>query len=418
MTDAFVVCGDCRDVLKTFPAESISAVVTDPPYGLGRTPDMDEVLRHWLAGGDYAARGGGFMGKAWDSFVPGPSVWREVIRVLKPGGHVLSFSGTRTYDLSVLAMRLAGFEIRDQLAWLYAQGFPKSKNVAAAIDKKEGVIGHRSVSAVTASVFDGSGGRPPDRSVGPYVPPPDSPGAPWAGWGIALKPAHEPIVLARKPLVGTVASNVRRHGTGGINIDGCRLPMSDEDRQKIDARKAFNAAPGVALVGSVNGSLRPTCSAAHKLGRWPANVILDEGAGEILDEQAPPQYGNPSRFFYCPKTSTGEREAGLDHLPKRGAGELTDRADGSAGLNSPRAEAGRKTKGRANLHPTVKPIALMRWLIRLITPPGGVVLDPFAGSGSTLCAAIAEGVASVGIELTEEYIPLIEGRIAEARRSI
>ena len=309
-----IVQGNNVDVIQTLRDQCVDSVVTDPPYGLSKEPDMVEVMRQWLAGDDYTHTGGGFMGKTWDSFVPGPSIWREVYRVLKPGGHMLVFSGTRTYDLTVLAIRLAGFQIRDQLAWIYGTGFPKSTNLGG-------------------------------------------------GWGTALKPAHEPIVLARKPPVGTATKNALEHGTGGINIDGCR----------------------------VDGARRGP------------NVLIDPLVAAVFGERA--------RFFYCAKASKAEREAGLASLPIATPGEITGRKDGTAGLNNPRAGAGR-TSGRRNTHPTVKPVSLMRWLTRLITPRGGVVLDPYAGSGTTEVACILEGFKCLGIELESPYVEIAKRRVA------
>ena len=510
---AFVLAGDCLDVLRTMPAASIAAVVTDPPYGLSREPDMIEVLRHWLADGEaYRHRGGGFMGKSWDSFVPGPDVWREVLRVLKPGGHALVFSGTRTYDLTVLAMRIAGFEIRDQLAWLYGSGFPKSLDVSKAIDASDAVavrlerarsfqawlrpiLTPQQVDASTASAmgyhytthptqpcvatrahlellrlrvgvvpawiealvderfvesdnmrarevvdtrarpvrpgFSGSTyGVAENIDVATTLP--HSPEAQrWSGWGTALKPAQEPIVLARKPLIGTVAANVLAHGTGGINVDACRIAGPPSQGGLGGDGLGYHGADGTR-----------TIDRSMSAGRWPANVILDDVAAEILDEQSgerpvsgaarngrPAQArdngervalhgglhgngtlhndtGGASRFFYVAKTSRAEREAGLDHLPevRRDDGRVTDH-------HVPNL----RTTERRNHHPTVKPIALMRYLVRLITPPGGMVLDPYGGSGSTACAAVLEGFASTTVELTPEYIPLIEGRIEHCR---
>lgn len=445
---AFVLAGDCLDVLRTMPAASIAAVVTDPPYGLSKEPDMIEVLRHWLNEGEaYRHRGGGFMGKSWDSFVPGPEVWREVLRVLKPGGHALVFSGTRTYDLTVLAMRIAGFEIRDQLAWLYGSGFPKSLDVGKAIDKNAGLLDTQHRAFVVAGGGDRSLGNPAKefRSDYGYVHEYKSDEAQrWAGWGTALKPAQEPIVLARKPLIGTVAANVLEHGTGGINVDACRIGTSKNVPASPRGEQDRIFGTYAAQTGAESGH-------NPNVGRWPANVLMDEVAAEILDEQSgerpvsgaarngrPAQArdngervalhgglhgngtlhndtGGASRFFYVAKTSRAEREAGLDHLPVHTAGELTDREDGSDGLKSPGAGAGRTSEGRRNTHPTVKPIALMRHLVRLITPPGGMVLDPYGGSGSTACAAVLEGFASTTVELTPEYIPLIEGRIEHCR---
>jgi site-specific DNA-methyltransferase (adenine-specific) len=398
------------------PDACIDSVATDPPYGLSKQPDMAEVLRQWLAGHDYEHTGKGFMGKTWDSFVPGPAIWREVFRVLKPGGHVLSFFGTRTYDLGVTAMRLAGFEIRDQLAWMTGTGVPKSLDYAA-----DPVESKRQGRRVLKPAFVG---HPQEE-----------------GFGTSIKPAFEPIVLARKPLAGTVAANVLEYGTGGINVDGCRIATAERW-----AGRQTDSGPSVALRGGADGSLNNQSSGSHDLGRFPANVILDEHAAAMLDAQtgslkggtavrrnntqggetsyskahAPGtpdlgygDSGGASRFFYCAKTSKREREAGLEHLRKRDASELLGRQEGSAGLDSPRAGAGRGG-GRANTHPTVKPIALMQWLVRLITPPGGIVLDPFAGSGSTGCAAVREGFRFLGIEMQPEYVEIARARLVAA----
>jgi DNA modification methylase len=455
MSDALIITGDCLDTLRRMPDASVDAVVTDPPYGLSKEPDALDVLRHWLAGDDYEHRGSGFMGKTWDSFVPGPTIWREVLRVLKPGGHACVFAGSRTVDLMGLSLRIAGFEIRDQLQWIYGSGFPKSLNVSKAIDATILTGGsspknQADAREATGQAEEGKGTHAfktdADSKQGTYRNKPGS-GATWQaqtddakrweGYGTALKPAHEPIVLARKPLIGTVAANVLEHGTGGMNIDGCRIGTSKS--VPWSGRKATDQIFG--KYGAQDGS-----ESGHdpNVGRWPANVILDEAAGAMLDEQTGARrsaghypsesrgtntsvtYGNDrpqgalyadsggaSRFMYCAKTSRTEREAGLEHMRKASAGELTGgRAEGSAGIKSPRAGAGNTSSGRANVHPTVKPIALMRWLVRLVTPPGGLVLDPFAGSGSTGCAAVLEGVEFLGCELSEEYATIARVRIA------
>lgn len=309
---ARITCADCREYLATLPDESVDAVVCDPPYEL-----------------DYMASAWDRSGIAYD-----PIVWREVLRVLKPGGFVVAFGGSRTYHRLGMAIEDAGFEIRDSLLWLYGTGFPASLNLA--------------------------------RCLGPA----------FEGLGTALKPAHEPAILARKPFRGTVAANVLAHGTAGLNVGACRIPREDNK------------------------------------SNWPANVMHD-GSEPVLAG-----LDSAARFFYCAKVSKAEREEGLDErFDVASAGELTGgRAEGSDGLKSPRAGAGRTSGGRRNIHPTVKPIALMRWLIRLVTPPGGIVLDPFAGSGSTGCAAVLEDRPFLGCELSPEYAAIARARIEHRRK--
>lgn len=392
--------GDCFEVLKNLANNSIDAVVTDPPYGLNsKEPDMAEVLKHWLVGDDAPVKGSGFMGKAWDRFVPGPSVWREVFRVLKPGGYLLSFFGSRTYDMGTLAIRLAGFEIRDQIMWVYGSGFPKSLNVEKATEEAQ-----------------------------------------WAGWGTALKPAHEDVTVARKPLVGTVAANVLSHGTGGLNIDRCRVPTDDQVK---------GGSCGLLSHQRDNTDYPSTDWAQSEEGRWPANLVHD-GSAEVLaafpdakGQQGALTGSEPSgkmgaancygkmdrrhesvpriassksaaRFFYCAKASKYDRNYGLSG-EDIASGDLVGRAEGSAGTQSPRAGAGRTT-GSKNPHPTVKPIALMRWLVRLVTPPGGRVLDPFMGSGSTGVATALEGFRFTGIEIDPQFFTVASERIYFARK--
>src|SRR5690606_9010876 len=270
--------GDCLEVMRELPSESVDAVVTAPPYGLSREPDIEEVLRHWLAGDDYKHRGGGFMGKTWDSFVPGPAVWREVARVLKPGGHILCFAGTRTVDLMGISLRLGGFEVRDCLQWLYGSGFPKSLDVSKAIDKKLGaereVVGpnpYSSPGRKPGVMHIAGGNRRP--AMGARITAPATPEAKqWEGWGTALKPAYEPIILARKPLSeATVAENVLKWGTGALNIDGCRIAVGDDDYTRNCAGDR-----GHADNRKRQSEYRMGSGSASALGRWPANVILDE----------------------------------------------------------------------------------------------------------------------------------------------
>ena len=416
--------GDCLETLTELEGNSIDAVVTDPPYGLSVEPDPAEVLRHWLDGDDYQHRGGGFMGNSWDSFVPGPKVWAECHRVLKPGGHLVAFFGTRTYDLGAMAIRLAGFEIRDCISWHYGSGFPKSLNVSKQLDKASGI------ERETESPVD-------EKPVSELA-------RQWNGWGTALKPATEPVVLARKALKGTVAENVTQHGTGALNIDGCRIEVDPDDPVNTavwtSRPSAFMEGQGFLGGSNEDGEQR---HAKPDGGRWPANLILDEAAGEILDEQSGESsssaaslplpkghafagelygelkgngattvrghndIGGASRFFYCPKANSAERNAGLDDFEKKPKAQLAGAAAGSDDPVSQRYIS----EPMANQHPTVKPIDLMRYLCRLITPPGGTVLDPFSGSGTTGIAAGLEGFDFVGIEREDSYRAIAEARL-------
>lgn len=389
---------DCLLGMRTCLADnSIDAVVTDPPYGLSKEPDMMEVMKHWMNGDDYVHTGGGFMGKSWDSFVPGPSIWKEVFRVLKPGGHLLAFFGSRTYDLGTLAIRLAGFEIRDQIMWVYGSGFPKSQNVAIAIDKAAKVTQNRGKQFNAAGIGE-SNGKSPLRSdhpgYQPYQPATDE-AKQWSGWGTALKPAHEPICVARKPLSGTVAENVLTHSTGALNIDGCRI----EGRERTD----YGLSNSSRSQGSTYSTPSQSADFDSSKGRWPANFVHD---GLNAEEW--------SRYFYCAKASKADRDDGVS-LAATSAAEMVGRDADSTGMNSPRAGAGR-TSGARNDHPTVKPTALMQWLVRLVTPPGGTVLDPFTGSGSTGKACMLEGFEFIGFEMDPHYCEIAEQRIAKARK--
>lgn len=619
-----ILVGDCLDALRAMPSESVDAVVTDPPYGLGKPPPAADVLRAWLDGATYRATGGGFMGASWDAFVPGPDVWREVARVLKPGGHAVIFAGSRTLDWMGMSVRLGGLEIRDTLGWVYWTGFPKSCDVSKQLDEQamrhwlnvckaidlldqsailEGwkiqsepapsaapaTFRKRKASFAPVPVLpplgaDGSPASAPtaeSRSSGhhltiavssPFVPSPagvsftassdpattaesrpaslartlgtvgssvpcdawgsldastaaklkgaealliwlgsapflkqaafdaliaaladdwkrimSSPSgltpnsgtssatgfasatiatttgftaenlisftvatarseaerraagaerevvgehrrhgggsavsgsmtgplgtasvlpltAPatdaarrWSGWGTALKPAIEPAILARKPFPGTVAANVQRHGTGAINVDGCRLVPGDLawPGPGDDSERGRNSSGGEWIEGASTFAIRPR-SAEHfraGCGRWPANL------------------------YACPKASRAERERGCDGLPARSGADAVHREEGSAGMQSPRAGAGRRREEVRNHHPTVKPVRLMRWLCRLVTPPGGLVVDPFAGSGSTGVAAVLEGFAFVGCELDEGHAAIARARIGHAKTS-
>ena len=363
--------GDCRDVLATIPDCSIDAIVTDPPYELG------------------------FMGKAWDNtgIAYDVRVWGECLRVLKPGGHLIAFGGSRTYHRLAVAIEDSGFEIRDQLQWLYGSGFPKSLNISKALDKKAGAA---PASPNAGKWKPGSSGAAPTHGTGwgtePTTPhdwePATDAARRWDGWGTALKPAHEPAVLARKPLIGSVADNVTQWGTGGLHIDAGRIP----------GPKWYRKNDGIGNPGMWSGKGQLPYNDMNTAGRWPANVLFDDTAAAMLDEFTP----NASRFFYTAKSSKEEREAGLHYMA----------IQNNMRVNAPReTEEEKRATLRANHHPTVKPVDLMRYLIRLITPPGGTVLDPFCGSGSTGCAAVVEQMEFIGIDITPEYADIARRRI-------
>ena len=405
--------GDCVERMADMPSNSIDAVVCDPPYGLSAIPDAAEVLRHWLAGDDYVHKGSGFMGNSWDSFVPGPTVWKEALRVAKPGAHLVVFAGTRTVDLMAMAIRLAGWHIRDQIMWVYATGMPKGLNVAKGIDAHLGV--EPEVVGEIPDRWAGKGDvlQRATQAAGDTVlltEPTTEEAKRWRGWNTALKPSVEPIILARKPLDGTVVENVLVHGTGAINVDATRVPMNEADAETIRNMGGFGEAgyertPGEAL--NLNKTPMPTQDAQpHEGGRWPANLVLDSEAAAVLDAQSGEL---PSRFFYCAKSSRAERNAGLESFPER-AGPSEDYGT--------KAQHPLKPEGEPNLvfpvknpHPTVKPIDLMRWLVRMVTPPGGRLCDPFVGSGTTGCAAVLEGFDFVGIEREPEYAEIARARI-------
>ncbi|WP_132492044.1 DNA-methyltransferase [Pseudomonas aeruginosa] len=358
--------GDCLQVLKTFPDNSFDSVVTDPPYGLS------------------------FMGKRWDYDVPSVEIWAECLRVLKPGAHLLAFAGTRTQHRMALRIEDAGFEIRDIIAWVYGSGFPKSKNL------------------------DGD----------------------WQGWGTALKPALEPITVARKPLAGTVAANVLAHGTGTLNIDGCRINPTGESRERVGEATQDQRYTDA---GGTNFAMKPGPRGGDAAGRWPANLIHD-GSAEVLaafpdapgqqgdlkghsrdrvskgifgdmkaarDALARGDEGSAARFFYCAKASRKDRNEGCDELPQQRGGMVSN----TRGQHITRRD-GYEPPAAGNHHPTVKPTDLMAYLVRLVTPPGGKVLDPFTGSGSTGKAAVREGFEFVGIEREPPYLTIAEARIA------
>lgn len=488
-----ILTGDCVAVLATLPAASQDACVTDPPYGLefmGKEWDSFGARgENWPSGmahkvPDNTPRFTRMPVQARVAFQDFSAAWaREVFRVLKPGAHLLAFGGTRTYHRLVCAIEDAGFEIRDQLAWIFGSGFPKSLNVSKAIDDAAGatreVVGYDVSRARPNRTGMVMGETPYDRSdngATQTVPATDS-AKQWEGWGTALKPAYEPIVLARKPLVGTVASNILQHGTGALNIDGCRIGTDSTIRANNAAVEEY----GTVRHGA--SSFNKAGTHGSDFGRWPANLVHDgsedvlaafpdaPGQGGIVTglepsdkmrnvfglygdrEPAIPRgdVGSAARFFYCAKASRAERDFGCAALPERTAATTVGRDPESAGAKNPRAGAGRGAGasiercrkcgcdggggrrvssclngephefeavavlgGVRNTHPTVKPVALMRWLVRLVTPPGGTVIDPFLGSGTTGMAAAYEGFNFIGIEREADYIPIAQARIAAA----
>ena len=391
---------------------SVDSIVTDPPYHLtqvssgGHARTNNPEMPH----GRHRIGDKGFMGKVWDGgdIAQRVEMWAECLRVLKPGGHVLAFSSSRTYHRMVCAIEDAGFEIRDQIMWIYGSGFPKSRNLDGA----------------------------------------------HAGWGTALKPAHEPICVARKPLIGTVAANVLVHGTGAINIDGCRIPTDDALRagaggtwDKMHEGEGRNGEASAKRTyeerGGTNFAMQPGPRGGHAMGRWPANVIHD-GSDEVLaafpdakgqiaqarndgDRQENAVFGSlrhitkqpaprietdksAARFFYCAKTSRTDRNEGCDLFDRK----PLNWSSGDQNPDSFQSDGTDRTS--ENNHPTVKPTDLMAYLCRLVTPPGGVVLDPFMGSGSTGKACIREGFQFIGIELEAEYLAIARARIEHEQR--
>jgi site-specific DNA-methyltransferase (adenine-specific) len=369
--------GDCLDVLPSLPSGSVRAVVTDPPYGLdfmGKAWDSFDRSRQKVRGsGGRQARFGNHAVRLQAAGAPTYQVWcerwaRECLRVSSPGGYLVAFGGARTWHRLVIGLEDAGFEIRDSIAWLYATGFPKSLDIAKALRRS------------------GQASRQ------------------WQGWGTNLKPGFEPIIVARKPLAGTVAATVREYGTGGLHIDACRVPIDETDRAKIDAEHVgmdpatYQRRPGTSLNLSTR-PLRFKPAHAHELGRWPANVVLTHAPG--CDARCAPG---------CPVAELNEQSVAVATH-----GRPTDRGAARyfpAFRWQSKASRAERLRVDGQAHPTVKPLELVRWLVRLVTPEGGVVLDPFLGSGTTAEAARLEGCRCIGIEREAEYLPLIRERLA------
>jgi site-specific DNA-methyltransferase (adenine-specific) len=357
------------------------------------------------------------MSKKWDYDVPSVEIWKECLRVLKPGGFLLSFSSTRTYHRMTINIEDAGFEIRDSCTWNYSSGFPKSHNISASIDK---MYGHpnRGRAIPTASSYQAcdvdQDNKLTSNPVGPYEPKTDE-AKQWQGWGTALKPSQEFIAVARKPLDGTVANNVLEWGTGGMNIDATRVPMSDEDYEKLSSGVERIREKGGTMGNSwKNSSDLSGANPVNPAGRWAANFIHD-GSQEVLG-LFPDVKGSAARFFYCPKASKKDKEEGLDNFEER----IQAATYGDIGPmeGNPRKPNTGHIQRIRNHHPTVKPTELMKYLCRLVTQPSGIVLDPFMGSGSTGKAAILEGFRFIGCELDEEYLAIAEARIKHACNQI
>ena len=507
----FVINGNNIDLLKNYPDNYFDAVVTDPPYGLGKEPIAEELMKDWIEHGYHEISGSGFMGKEWDAFVPQPIFWKEVFRVLKHGGHVLAFYGTRTYDWGVMSMRFAGFEVRDCIQWLYGSGFPKSHNISKALDKMEGaerkVVGSKITGGIKRARPDNAEGFSNPYTSGQTMvditaPSTDS-AKQWDGWGTALKPANEPIVLARKPLEKglSIAENILKWGVGGINIDASRVGTQDKiapveggikRRNKINQEMGFRkyengfdnqdkeaweqnaqgrfpaniifthhedcVCKGTKKVKSVsaykskdgydnesivfNGNLNSMKSDGYAdadgnetIENWDCHEdcpirILDEQSGvlksgklkqfvnggnfNVFGKQYPRfvetigDKGGASRFFYVAKASKSERNKGLDDFEAKRSSAygyeigLGEKGEGMFKDRNPIKQ---------NFHPTVKPIKLMQYLVKMITPPNGIVLDPFCGSGTTGVACKLDGFQFVGLEQDPEYCKIAQGRI-------
>jgi site-specific DNA-methyltransferase (adenine-specific) len=336
-----VINGNSAEILKTYPDNSFDCVVTDPPYGIS------------------------FLGKAWDHNTGDREVYEQCLRVLKPGGHLLAFSAARTYHHLAMTVELCGFEIRDQIMWIYGSGFPKSQDVGKQIDKKN---------------------KTTDSE--------------WSGWGTQLKPAHEPIVMARKPVIGSIRLNVLEHGTGAINIDatrvGERFPANvihDGSNEVINLFPNSNGSGGSTPNTKVTGY--------GKLGGGSSTYTPNDRTTHNSGS------GSAARFFYCPKVSGKERHIGHDKPPA-----MFGNVQGCYGPDGKRMAEGLDNRGGGNNHPTVKPIELMKYLIKLVTPIYGHILDPFNGSGSTGCAAVELGFDYTGIELDPNYVEIATKRIS------
>jgi site-specific DNA-methyltransferase (adenine-specific) len=382
-----IINGNNIDVLKTFPDNHFDSIVTDPPYGID------------------------FLGKSWDANTGALETYQECLRVLKPGGHILAFSAARTYHHLAITLEQAGFEIRDQIMWLYSSGFPKSQDIGKSIERGEKKRKDNALGIKRSKIESGPKTNCPKCNktlngtnqntceelqcdLRDALAPADND---WAGWGTALKPAHEPIALARKPIKGSIRDNVVKYGTGALNIDATRIQgLTEKELNWTPQRQQAGDNTEIGTFGA-SGLIGKEISMFNDQGRFPSNVI-----GEIADDY--------QKYFYCPKVSRRERHIG--HEAPEAYDRRTERGEnGSAGIQGLQKLNGEKKTEGGNNHPTVKPIELMKYLIKLVTPKGGRVLDPFNGSGSTGCAAVELGCEYVGIELDPAYVEIATKRI-------
>lgn len=453
-----LILGDSLEKLKELEDNSVDSIVTDPPYHLvsivKRFGKENSAPAKYGKDGSFGRLSKGFMGKQWDGLdengigiAQNVELWEECLRVLKPGGYLLAFAGTRTSHRMACAIEDAGFEIRDMIAWVYGSGFPKSHNIGKAVDKLQG--NERKVLDYAIRP-DGSNPRTNVKAHSAQFGNSDSNdqrptkgNSPYEGWGTALKPALEPITVARKPISEkTVALNVLKYGTGGINIDGCRVEYTETNKpipQLAQNKREIKTDNGMYGGNSFTESKTKSTIGGSLDGRFPANLIHD-GSDEVVGlfpdtgkgnngipynyagteynnkdtsmfngdkPQAPSNFndsGSASRFFYCAKASKSERNKGLEEFEEK-------QTTGGGGLTNVGDKFGSIKAKQTNSHPTVKPISLMRYLVRLVTPKGGIVLDPFMGSGTTGIGAKLEGFDFIGIEREEEYIKIAEARI-------
>jgi DNA modification methylase len=387
-----LLLGNCLKQMAQLSDNSIDSIVTDPPYGLS------------------------FMGKKWDYDVPSVEIWSECLRVLKPGGHLLAFAGTRTQHRMAVNIEDAGFEIRDMIAWVYGSGFPKSLDISKAIDKSLGtekIVGKGKAGKTALGQSSGYNktNNPHEYNI---TEPNSKPAKQWQGWGTALKPALEPITVARKPIKGTVADNVLKWGTGGLNIDECRVGLGEgEDTKRVK---------GGHKTSYIGGEMKKNYDIENQsdrdLGRFPANLIHD-GSDEVV--RLFPSGGSGSGSI---KVSSGRKSGcgtwaqnnGMQRAGSENTGVRDFGDSGSAARFFYCAKASKSDRGNDNLHPTVKPTDLMRYLVKLVTPPNGIVLDPFMGSGSTGKACVSEGFSFIGIEMEQEYMDIAKARIEREKQ--